>query len=376
MGVGAKKFDGPGVPDLGTLKDPSDEADALEQDSKSGQARLLGFLAKALSSQRPIPMKEEIKKWGWSERSFRRIRNAINKAWKTETGRILIKTVDADGLEKKSGGQHIAVAKDTTAASTVNQMATLQAFQCFLNPILQGTLLNSWLDEARRAGEKALHKDERACLARSKFKFHTVPHGVRLAKTNNTVLEPILNALLQERTLEIKYVRRGDTLLTTILVQPLTLVLFGGGLYLACQVFRQGAMGKFRNFKLESIKSAKVLWESGFVFPNGYNPAKQWNGTFGFIKSDKEELVTIEVNIDSWRFNWLKERQWSKDDKWETRPQSNGARLTIIVSNLDEALSWVMQMGPEARVISPPKLVTMVRESATKMLEIYRKAER
>ena len=141
------------------------------------------------------------------------------------------------------------------------------------------------------------------------------------------------------------------------LVDPYTLVLYQYGLYLVGYSHRAG---EIRTFAVERIKNVEIT-EGMFELPQSFSLAERFEQGFGLIEEPLQE-VKIWISRD-WAY-FVKERSWHPTQTLRT--QKNGSViLTMRCGGLDELTSWILSLGPGARVLGPQALIDNVSSQLT-----------
>jgi predicted DNA-binding transcriptional regulator YafY len=76
------------------------------------------------------------------------------------------------------------------------------------------------------------------------------------------------------------------------------------------------------------------------------------------------------VDFDAKVAEYVRARKVHSSQKISTLPDG-GTRLSMVVSDLTEVISWVLGFGKTARVVEPPELVESVRNELEQALVAY-----
>ncbi|MFO8071917.1 MAG: WYL domain-containing transcriptional regulator [Polyangia bacterium] len=230
---------------------------------------------------------------------------------------------------------------------------------------LRGTLLEESLDKVYCSIENAI--DKRRDLLASKDlerKVYLVSEGPkRLTERHVDVLDEVLTALLEDRRLEVDYRTSGGELHRHLL-EPLSLVAFRRGLYLAARRFDDGAI---RTYALERFESAR--WRRGdrFEYPADWDPERHFSSAL-FIYPGDPEPVEIEFAAGSERFIGI--RQFHPTQRKRVLDDGR-VRLGLEVPIGDELVYWLLSFGRHVRVIFPETLRRRLRYELSVALDAY-----
>lgn len=92
-----------------------------------------------------------------------------------------------------------------------------------------------------------------------------------------------------------------------------------------------------------------------------------FNKNFGVIK---KEAFKVELEFSGWAAVYVSERIWSPDQKI-VKKRDGKTRLTFSTSSEPELILRVLSFGDEAKVIKPKWLMEEVKESVSRMSQVY-----
>jgi predicted DNA-binding transcriptional regulator YafY len=85
-----------------------------------------------------------------------------------------------------------------------------------------------------------------------------------------------------------------------------------------------------------------------------------------------DELYTVKVRISPGWARWVGEKIWHESQK--AKKNGDGSLdLTFQVAGLEEVKRWILNFGPECKVLGPEKLKEMVRKDLSRNLAQYSK---
>ena len=109
------------------------------------------------------------------------------------------------------------------------------------------------------------------------------------------------------------------------------------------------------------------ITEKSFEFPKDYDFEKTFNQNFGVIKDD---AFKVELEFTGYPAKYVAERIWSPDQKL-TKKKDGTVKLRFSASSKPELISWILSFGDEVKVIKPKWLVEIIKDSISKMKNVY-----
>jgi hypothetical protein len=109
----------------------------------------------------------------------------------------------------------------------------------------------------------------------------------------------------------------------------------------------------------ERFVDAEALRGTSFVPPDGFKVESVMHGPGGIHVGDPEHAQPIVIEFSEARAAYVRGRCWHEREHLEELPDGR-VRLTFPGVQLAPIVSWVLQWGPHARVVSPPELVALV----------------
>jgi predicted DNA-binding transcriptional regulator YafY len=148
-------------------------------------------------------------------------------------------------------------------------------------------------------------------------------------------------------------------------LHPLGLIFHKGSIYLLA---RRDDHVKPRCYKAERFDHVQKLDRAADV-PDGFSCEEFMKGSFGvFTPEDNEYDVRIRFPQDL--AERVLESRWHRSQTFHYLP-NNDLVLCFKLNGLQEVKSWVLGWGPSAVVLSPPKLVEMIRHDLQQSLNAY-----
>jgi predicted DNA-binding transcriptional regulator YafY len=193
--------------------------------------------------------------------------------------------------------------------------------------------------------------------------FMPLQRGTRSYATKNSLLRDLRTALLLQRTVEFTYKKPYTDKPVTYRVDPYELLLYDHGLYIAGYSHQSRSERLFLVDRLRDIR----LTEDRFEIPPSYSARDRYGKQFGLIDEPPQE-VKIWFSPDV--AHLMKERQWHPTQQVKNG-KDGSVEVTMHAGGLDEIAWWVLSWGKEAKVLSPPKLVRIIKDCLIKALNRY-----
>jgi predicted DNA-binding transcriptional regulator YafY len=174
----------------------------------------------------------------------------------------------------------------------------------------------------------------------------------------------VYEALLGDKQLEIKYLKRGEEKAVDYRIHPLAAVQRGTVTYLFCRLFDYE---DFRTLALHRIQSANIL-EDAAKIPTGFSIDDEINkGRFGFGEGKQIRLEAVFYN-------------GSGDHLFETALSSNqtlteqadgSLTLNATVADTPQLAWWLLGLGDGVEIVKPASLRKTLASTIAKMHAIY-----
>ena len=188
--------------------------------------------------------------------------------------------------------------------------------------------------------------------------------GVRDYTGSAELLTDLRRALLFQYRVKFSYARSGKQS-ASYEVDPYTLVLAKGGLYLLGHAHNRAAI---RLFAVERIDSLTVTRQR-FEIPDEFNPEDCFSDAFGLVA---DQPMQVKVRFDHQVAQSVAERIWRPGQAASISPDGS-LLLSFEASGTLEILAWVLSYGSHAELLEPPELRRELRRHIKGMREFYRK---
>ena len=282
----------------------------------------------SLSEMFPLVSDERDKPYGWS---WSRDAPAFNLPGLSHNEALTLAMVE----------QHLI---SLLPSSTLSQLQPyFKAARQHLSNIPQNERVRSWLNKVR-----------------------TVPPSQPLLPPSikPAVQHIVYEALLTDKQLEIKYLKRGESKTVEYRIHPLAAVQRGSITYLYCRVFDYEDL---RTLAMHRIQSATMLEEivkapAGFSIDEAIN-----SGKFGFGEGKQIRLEAIFTRNAG---DHLFETPLSSNQSL-TEHEDGNVKLIATVADTPQLSWWLLGLGDGVEVIKPAALRQSIAETIARMQTLY-----
>lgn len=272
----------------------------------------------------------------------------------------LLSTV-VDGLRPSGQGRNTRWIVDPTFA--LRHLGVLDRVSLLLGrelaSFLDGTALHAGLD---RAGQDARAQVRHGWDPNLDRKLRALHEPGRSYADRTEVLDEVLDALLRERALRLRYGPDPSAAPWTGELQALTLVLYRRALYLLA---RPAEGGPPRRYSLTKAHDAQV--GGPLPYPKAWDPDAELRGWFGVYASGPRGRITIDFAPQV--AHYVHARRWG--DAQQLTPLPDGGVRLEMDSGGPELTRWVLEWGDKARVVGPDWLREAVRAQLVGALAHY-----
>ncbi len=188
--------------------------------------------------------------------------------------------------------------------------------------------------------------------------------GVRDYAGSAGLLTELRRALLYQYRIAFSYLRSGRQT-AEYEVDPYTLVLAKGGLYLLGHAHNRNAV---RLFAVERMGTLTVTRQR-FEIPDGFDPEACFSDAFGLVS---DQPMRVSVRFDREVAQTVRERNWRPGQIVSEEPDGS-LLLSFEAAGTLEILGWILSYGSHAELLEPPELRRELRRQVKGMRELYRK---
>lgn len=232
-------------------------------------------------------------------------------------------------------------------------------------------LLKSYDHNPYKSGQKSLLNKLRLSFGdeinkkiidvREKISFRFSP----VKRSDEKTFKIIENALLKEKTIQVKYFKIDTGIEVNITINPYHLRNYNGDWYL---IGYEHERKKVRVLSVSRISEVK-LTNREFDVNDSFNLEEYFKYSFGKKRTSKPLKVQFEIKKQF--INVLTEREIHSSQK--LRKLANGnTHVTLTLYELSEIKDWLMKEGTRIRVISPPELIRLMIKDAEEILKQYK----
>jgi predicted DNA-binding transcriptional regulator YafY len=190
--------------------------------------------------------------------------------------------------------------------------------------------------------------------------------GIRTYSGSAELLSELRRALLFQYKVTLSYSRSGKEA-ALYEIDPYTLVLAKGGLYLLAHTHNRGAV---RLFAVERITGLTVTRQR-FEIPETFVPEDYFSDAFGLVT---DQPMPLKIRFDSEVAHLIKERSWRPDQQMLTEPDGS-LLLSFEAAGSLEILAWILSFGNHAELLEPLELRKELKRKIKGLRDIYRKKE-
>jgi len=233
--------------------------------------------------------------------------------------------------------------------------------------VFKGTPFYDSLESLFKKIQSTLPPGAVAYLERIQSVFHVGIKPYQEYGKLREIVNQVSNAAMARRRIEIMYhsLARQEPVHRT--VDPYAVWFFEGTMYLIglCHLREE-----IRMFVLDRIKMLTVT-DDEFEPPDF--------DLDGFMRHSfkvmHDELYSVKMRVSRKWARWVGEKMWHESQRSRRLPDG-GLELSFRVAGLEEVKRWVLSLGPEVTVLSPPALKDMVVEDLGRTLGLYEEADR
>lgn len=190
-----------------------------------------------------------------------------------------------------------------------------------------------------------------------------IPQGKRQYPSDGEDLTRLRDALLHQKVVRLTYRPSGQGDTGCYTVNPYSIVLYRGGLYLIGFAAERNGI---RTFALERIRGVEQTGER-FDIPEGYRLQRRYSHSFGIVP---EPPVRVRIRFSPAVAEHVAERIWHPSQTTETG-EDGSVILTLKVGGKREIFSWILSHGADAEILSPLSWRRELAAIAERMGAIY-----
>lgn len=250
---------------------------------------------------------------------------------------------------------------------TLNQLLALYLLRSLGAP-LAGSPFQREIDDLFRNITSVLPERYAAHLERIAGASLPILHGARNYSGTADYIEDLQKALLHQYRIKLSYSKKGNRQPELYDVDPYTLVLHKGGIYLLGLAHNRTGM---RLFALERIRGIEVTRQR-FDIPEDFRPEAHFSDAFGLVSDGS---MKVRVRFSSEVAHTIIERIWHPNQQI-TIDDSGRPILEFEAAGEMELVSWILSYGMHAEVLEPPELRQEVKRQIREMRQHYRNKDK
>lgn len=321
---------------------------------KYSQAARLHDIIRLIEARRGITLEELVEEAGVNLRTVHRDLAAIEAA-----GYPLV----AEWRDNRKVFSFITGFRDVPPISfTLPELMTLSLFRSQLD-FLKGTPFHDDMTAIARKVNSVLPPRFASHMERMAQVTLPLLSGSRDYRRVAKPLSQLREALLYQYQVALSYTARGRNRAEQYEVDPYTLLVYKGGLYLLGYARNREGL---RTFAVDRITAVSVRRER-FEIPEEFNPEEQLRRAFGIVS---EPAMAVRVKFSAEVADSVRERSWHASQQIIDDPDG-GITLTFEAGGRMEILAWILSFGAHAEVLEPAGLREDVRRVVRDMGSVY-----
>jgi predicted DNA-binding transcriptional regulator YafY len=178
-------------------------------------------------------------------------------------------------------------------------------------------------------------------------------------------LDDLFQAVSDLRPLQMVYRSHGKDQDERISVHPYAMVFHRDAIY--CVGYHLGR-GEIRTFLVDRMRDTQCNTTERFQLPEDFDIEDYFQGEFGVWRSTEKHRIVVE--FDAAAAEYVRARKVHQSQRL-VPIAGGGIRLSMTVGDLTPVVSWILEWGPRARVVEPPKLVSRVASELRLALQQY-----
>jgi predicted DNA-binding transcriptional regulator YafY len=203
--------------------------------------------------------------------------------------------------------------------------------------------------------------------ARLEERFLYLPFAPKDYRQKTEELDDLFQAVADLRPLRCRYKRAREAAEERVTIHPYAMVLYREAIY--CVGLHIGR-NEVRTFLLDRMRDTEVSATERFELPPDFKIDDHFQGQFGIWRGTQS--IKVVVDFDARVADLVRSRKVHTTQKIASLPDGS-LRLSMVVGELTEVISWVLGFGETARVIEPPDLVERVKGELQQALANYSK---
>ncbi len=275
-----------------------------------------------------------------SVQSLRRYVKAMEGHFVTddEEPEFVIEQVGGDDWLKRRSRQEAA------ASANIYHLVSVYLSLEIFKMLGANSVFATEMDELLQQIETCLPGSQRELLKDLPRKFFTAPYMPKDYTGFDDILNTALKAIVYQKKLKLARLKNDQRV--EFEVEPYTLLLYKGGLYLVARPL-DGRRPLY--FSIDRLLDCAELPEK-FDYPKDYHPEQMIEGAFGIFGGEPRTFFKLKFPPELAQY--ISERKWHKSQKLEST--ADGSLLvTLRVFDSDEIRAWIRSFGSSVEVLEP-----------------------
>ncbi|MCX7957810.1 MAG: WYL domain-containing protein, partial [Deltaproteobacteria bacterium] len=181
--------------------------------------------------------------------------------------------------------------------------------------------------------------------------FYFFWYAPKTERYNENILQNIVKGILFKKILSIKYCGLGYNKSYETMVKPLSIIYYGGLLYLLGLGATRRHRG-IRTFAIDRIENVSTTGKNfGFNYDR-YDPEKHINKYIGIMTSKNKSRFEIIFSNDPVLKKLIMERKWFENQKF-TELSDGRLSMRFTAYPTIEVKRWILSYGKDAEVVKP-----------------------
>ncbi|MCI3921070.1 transcriptional regulator [Paenibacillus sp. TRM 82003] len=183
-------------------------------------------------------------------------------------------------------------------------------------------------------------------------------------KESPNFLQPIINAILEQKTIDTVYHTQSRNETTERRVDPYYLIPRDQRFYLIGYCHSAGDIRTFRVSRFQKVKLTEDLFDKG-----DFSIKKHLKNTWSIEAGDKS--ITFKVRFKEEIARYIKEEELFVRPRMKDH-KDGSMTFEVTVNNEREFLRWILQYGTAAEILEPKSVRETMRTTLAEWAEMYR----
>jgi len=183
-------------------------------------------------------------------------------------------------------------------------------------------------------------------------------------KESKNFLEPIIKAILEQRTIETVYHTQSRNETTERSIDPYYLVPRNQQFYLIGYCHLKNEVRTFRLSRFQKVKPTDAFFDK-----SDFSIKKHLKNTWSIEQGDKN--ITFKVRFSADIARYVKEEELFVHPRMKDH-KDGSMTFEVTVNNEKEFLRWILQYGPAAEILEPKSVRESMRSMLGEWMDVYK----